>query len=103
VLIRPLWRFFKGYGLQMGFLDGVRGLTFCVLQAYASYLKWSLLWSWYQNEKRGRLPVLPAFEEDPAVWSGVERIQAARKAGQSAPAAAPGFARPAGPVTMRSE
>jgi len=94
VLVRPLWRFFRGYVVQLGILDGLRGLTFCALQAYASYLKWSLLWSWYENAERGRQPALPPFEEDPAVWSGLDRIRAARRFGRGTAMATPGM-RPA--------
>jgi hypothetical protein len=61
--------------LQFGFLDGKRGLAFCMLQAYASYLKWSLLWSWRVNAALGRDPPLPAFDDDPAVWAGLDRLR----------------------------
>lgn len=78
ILIRPPWRFVRTYLLQLGFLDGMKGLCFCMLQAYATYLKWALLWSWHANAARGVAPVLPRFDEDPAVWRGVEdRIGAA--------------------------
>ncbi|MBM4187453.1 MAG: glycosyltransferase family 2 protein [Gemmatimonadetes bacterium] len=70
ILIRPPWRFVRTYLLQLGFLDGIRGLAFCILQAYATYLKWALLWSWHANAKRGIAPPLPRFDEDPAVWRG---------------------------------
>ncbi len=78
VLVRPTWRFLRTYLLQLGILDGMRGLVFCMLQSYATYLKWSLLWSWHDNMKRGRPPVLPAFDDDPAVWQGLARIESAR-------------------------
>jgi glycosyltransferase involved in cell wall biosynthesis len=77
ILIRPPWRFVRTYLLQLGFLDGVRGLTFCFLQAYSTYLKWALLWGWHTNAKRGIAPVLPRFDEDPAVWRGVDDRAAA--------------------------
>ncbi|MGE0551879.1 MAG: hypothetical protein AB7R55_00485, partial [Gemmatimonadales bacterium] len=66
----------RTYQLQLGWLDGKRGLTFCLLQAYASYLQWSLLWSRRLNAARGVPPPLPAFDEDPAVWAGLRRIRA---------------------------
>jgi glycosyltransferase involved in cell wall biosynthesis len=75
LLVRPGFRFIRTYLLQLGFLDGKRGLTFCALQAYASYLKWSLLWSWRVNAARGRAPPLPEFDEDPAVWRGVAKLR----------------------------
>jgi hypothetical protein len=49
-----------------------------MIQSYATYFKWSLLWSWHDNAKRGRQPVLPEFDDDPAVWRGLARIESAR-------------------------
>lgn len=33
VLINPQWRFFRGYWLRLGFLDGWRGLVFALIEA----------------------------------------------------------------------
>ena len=60
---RPAFRFFRTYVVQLGFLDGMRGLVFCLLQATGSYLKWARLWSWHVNAKRGIAPQLPTFDE----------------------------------------
>lgn len=68
VFLRPLWRFIRMYILQLGFLDGLHGLVFCMLQAFGTYLKWAILWEWRENAKRGRLPNLPPFDEDEEVW-----------------------------------
>jgi glycosyltransferase involved in cell wall biosynthesis len=62
VLFRPAWRFFRTYVLQLGFLDGGVGIAFCMCQAFATYAKWSLLWSWQLDAKRGRSPQLPEFD-----------------------------------------
>jgi len=69
VLGRPLWRFVRMYVLQLGFLDGMPGLVFCMLQAFGTYLKWAILWEWRANAARGHAPKLPAFDEDEAVWA----------------------------------
>ena len=66
---RPLWRFVRMYFLQLGFLDGMAGLVFCMLQAFGTYLKWAILWEWRANAVRGRSPKLPEFEEDESVWA----------------------------------
>jgi glycosyltransferase involved in cell wall biosynthesis len=66
---RTLWRFLRMYVFQLGILDGMPGLVFCMLQAFGTYLKWAILWEWRQNAKRGHEPALPAFEEDEEVWS----------------------------------
>lgn len=74
VAIRPLWRFFRTYGLQLGFLDGQRGLVFCLLQAYGTYMKFAILWGWQVNQARGLEPKLPGFDEDESTWEGLDRI-----------------------------
>ncbi len=65
---RPIWRFLRMYVLQFGFLDGMAGLVFCMLQAFGTYLKWAVLWEWRANAARGRMPNLPPFDEDESVW-----------------------------------
>ncbi len=75
VLGRPLWRFFRTYFLQLGILDGMRGLVFCMLQAFGTYVKWSLLWSWRVNEARGHEPNLPEFDESEEIWEGLESLE----------------------------
>ena len=34
---RSLWRFFRAYFVQLGFLDGAHGLMFCIIQAYGTF------------------------------------------------------------------
>ena len=68
VLFRPAWRFLRTYVLQLGILDGGVGIAFCLCQAFASYAKWSLLWSWQLDAARGRSPELPAFDEREETW-----------------------------------
>ena len=65
---RPAWRFLRTYVFQLGILDGLHGLVFCMLQAYGSYLKWALLWGWHVNVRRGRQPNLPIFDDDETTW-----------------------------------
>lgn len=68
VFFRPTWRFFRMFFLQLGFLDGMHGLVFCMVQSYATYVKWATLWAWRVNAARGRQPQLPPFDDDPATW-----------------------------------
>jgi glycosyltransferase involved in cell wall biosynthesis len=70
VLFRPAWRFFRTYVLQLGFLDGGVGIAFCLCQAFATYAKWSLLWSWQEGAAHGRTPQLPEFDEREETWRG---------------------------------
>jgi glycosyltransferase involved in cell wall biosynthesis len=74
VLIRPVWRFIRTYLLQRGFQDGQRGLVFCLLQAYGTYMKFAILWGWQINHDRGIEPKLPDFDEDHLTWEGLDRI-----------------------------
>ena len=75
---RSIWRFLRTYLFQLGILDGMHGLVFCMLQAYGTYLKWALLWGWRLNAARGHLPPLPIFDDNEDTWRGLE--EAAEKA-----------------------
>lgn len=44
LVFRPSFRFFKGYVLKRGFLDGYRGLIISVLIAMGVFLKYAKLW-----------------------------------------------------------
>lgn len=69
---RSIWRFLRTYIFQLGILDGMHGLVFCMLQAYGTYLKWALLWGWHVNAARGRMPNLPIFDDDENTWRGLD-------------------------------
>jgi glycosyltransferase involved in cell wall biosynthesis len=69
---RSIWRFFRTYIFQLGVLDGMHGLVFCMLQAYGTYLKWALLWGWHVNAARGRMPDLPIFDDSEETWRGLD-------------------------------
>ncbi len=69
---RSLWRFLRTYIFQLGILDGMHGLVFCMLQAYGTYLKWALLWGWHVNAARGVMPNLPAFDDSESTWRPLE-------------------------------
>ncbi len=75
VLGRCVWRFLRTYFIQLGIFDGMRGLVFCLLQAYGTYLKWSILWSWRVNEARGIKPDLPEFDDSEETWQGLENLE----------------------------
>ena len=68
VLVRPAWRFFRTYILQLGVLEGVRGLVMCGVPAYGSFLKYATVWSWRTELEQGRSPRLPEFDDDPTTW-----------------------------------
>jgi glycosyltransferase involved in cell wall biosynthesis len=74
VLLRPVWRFFRTYILQLGILDGSLGIIFCLLQSYSTYMKFAILWGWQKNEERGISPKLPEFDEDESTWEGLRSL-----------------------------
>jgi len=69
VLVRPAWRFFRTYVLQLGVLEGVRGLVMCGVPAYGTFLKYTTVWSWSRELENGRSPRLPEFDDDPTTWA----------------------------------
>ena len=75
VLLRPAWRFFRTYILQLGILDGSLGIIFCMLQSYSTYMKFAILWGWQKNDARGIPPVLPEFDEEESTWEGLRGIE----------------------------
>lgn len=52
--LRPAWRFFRQYVLQLGFLDGLTGLVICSLAAHSVFLKYAKLWERQQMDPRKR-------------------------------------------------
>lgn len=68
VLVRPAWRFFRTFILQLGFLEGARGLIMCGVPAYGTFLKYATVWKWRREHRRGHSPRLPGFDNDPATW-----------------------------------
>jgi glycosyl transferase family 2 len=44
VALRPLWRFFRGYVLRAGFLDGAPGAAMAWSKAYEAWIKYATLW-----------------------------------------------------------
>jgi glycosyltransferase involved in cell wall biosynthesis len=69
VLVRPAWRFFRTYVLQLGMLEGVRGLIMCAIPAYGCFLKYATVWDWKNDLERGLSPGLPEFDDDPSTWA----------------------------------
>ena len=83
VLLRPAWRFFRTYILQLGILDGSLGIVFCLLQSYSTYMKFAILWGWQKNDARGISPMLPEFDEDESTWQGLQEIEVTKEDGSS--------------------
>jgi hypothetical protein len=50
LFLRPWWRFFKQYILQLGILDGRAGLVICMLSSFSVFLKYAKLWERQERE-----------------------------------------------------
>jgi glycosyltransferase involved in cell wall biosynthesis len=48
----PAWRFFRHYVLQLGFLDGKKGLLVSVISMYYVFLKYAKLWAMQKGKKQ---------------------------------------------------
>ncbi|HYG63758.1 MAG TPA: glycosyltransferase family 2 protein [Thermoanaerobaculia bacterium] len=81
---RAVWRFLRTYIFQLGVLDGMHGLVFCMLQGYGTYLKWALLWGWHVNAARGIQPNLPIFDDSETTWRGLDEEAAGAAQGSEA-------------------
>lgn len=68
IALRPAWRFFRTYVVQLGFLDGLHGLVICGLQAFGSFLKYARLWEYTVRDRLGYEVELPEFDENDETW-----------------------------------
>lgn len=50
LFFHPLFRFFRMYILQLGFLDGVHGLVLCMLSSFYVFTKYAKLWDLNQKK-----------------------------------------------------
>jgi len=49
---RPIWRFFRGYFLKAGFLDGLPGFIIAVTAGYGVFAKYAKLWELHLQRRR---------------------------------------------------
>lgn len=54
-LFRPAWRFFKGYFIKLGMLDGLRGFIIASISAFGVGMKYAKLWelTWRESSQQG--------------------------------------------------
>lgn len=69
VTIRPIWRFVRDWVLNLGVLDGYRGLVVCAMHAHYTFLKYAKLWEYHERARRGEPLNLPEFEESSEIWA----------------------------------
>ncbi len=66
---RPTWRFIRDWILNLGVLDGYRGLVVCAMHAHYTFLKYAKLWEYHERARRGEPVDLPEFEESTELWT----------------------------------
>jgi len=52
LIINPWWAFFRIYILNLGFLDGIRGLSVAMSYLFSTFLKYMFLWELENKEKK---------------------------------------------------
>ncbi len=68
VVLHPLWRFFRDYFMNLGFLDGIRGLVVVGMHTYYTFLKYAKAWELQLLDRRGEQVDLPRLDADPRRW-----------------------------------
>ena len=48
-ILKPIWRFFKHYVIQLGFLDGLIGFTIAWIQVYVVFMRYVKIWLLRKN------------------------------------------------------
>ena len=68
ILGHPIAKFFRDYILNLGFLDGTRGLISVGMHVYYTFWKYAKLWEFAQLKKLGRPVPLPKLDEEGGRW-----------------------------------
>ena len=63
-----LGKFFRDYVLNLGFLDGTRGLISIGMHVYYTFWKYTKLWEFQQLERLGKPVPLPPLDEEEGRW-----------------------------------
>jgi glycosyltransferase involved in cell wall biosynthesis len=61
-------KFFRDFVINLGFLDGVRGLISVGMHVYYTFWKYAKLWELTQLKRMGREVPLPKLDEDEGRW-----------------------------------
>ena len=63
-----LAKFFRDYVLNLGFLDGTRGVISVGMHVYYTFWKYALLWEMTQRRRLGQPVTLPKLDEEEGRW-----------------------------------
>lgn len=68
IFSHPLAKFFRDYVVNLGFLDGARGLISVGMHVYYTFWKYAKLWEFRQLERLGKPVPLPPLDEEGGRW-----------------------------------
>ncbi len=68
IIGHPIARFFRDYIVNLGFLDGTRGLISVGMHVYYTFWKYAKLWEFLQLRKLGKPVPLPKLDEEGGRW-----------------------------------
>lgn len=68
ILIHPLAKFVRDYIINLGFLDGPRGVISVGMHVYYTFWKYAKLWELNQLKRLGKPVSLPSFDEEECRW-----------------------------------
>ncbi|GAC1435840.1 MAG: glycosyltransferase family 2 protein [Thermoanaerobaculia bacterium] len=68
IIGHPIAKFFRDYILNLGFLDGTRGLISVGMHVYYTFWKYAKLWEFTRLKKLGKPVPLPKLDEEGGRW-----------------------------------
>ncbi len=68
ILGHPIGRFVRDYIVNLGFLDGTRGVISVGMHVYYTFWKYAKLWELTQLKRRGKPVPLPRLDEGEGRW-----------------------------------
>ena len=68
IIAHPIGRFFRDYIVNLGFLDGTRGLVSVGMHVYYTFWKYAKLWELTQLKRLGKPVPLPKLDESDERW-----------------------------------
>jgi len=74
LLFRPFFRFFKGYFIKRGCMDGLPGLIIAITNSYGAFLKYAKLWEFHLRQNKN-ISDLPDKEEQAKIQHSTSNTQ----------------------------
>jgi glycosyltransferase involved in cell wall biosynthesis len=68
IFSHPAGKFFRDYIVNLGFLDGTRGLISVGMHVYYTFWKYAKLWELRQLQRLGKPVPLPSLDEEEGRW-----------------------------------